>query len=191
MATVVDLSRRRHVMARLLYRYQFSFQTEVQTLGGRGLPAVDMRIPLDVSRRQGQSLQWRPFSLNDNLVQTNRRLVDLLKFVSFIGQHAQLPTPVLMDINIHYRLMKMCYGERMLRWDVCGVLRNHPPLFGVWHAYKHVLTVLHRQYHSLWTHFKRGTCTPTDSFPWAIPVRSMEYYVGALRCSCPRPTDWP
>jgi hypothetical protein len=139
-----------------------------------------MRIPLDVRRRQGRSLQWRPFSLNDNLVQSNKELIDLLQFVSYVGQHVALPMPVLMDINVHYRLMKMCYGERMLQWDMRGMLRNHPPLFGVWHAYKHVLTVIHRQFHSLFVHFRHGPAPVGETFHWTVAVRTMEYYVGAL-----------
>ena len=56
------------------------------------------------------------------------------------------PLPLLVDENIAYRIQKLCYAEPMQRWDVRGALQQLPVLYGVWHPYKYVLTLVHRRF---------------------------------------------
>jgi hypothetical protein len=106
--------------------------------------------------------------------------LDLVQFVRDLGGHVARPAPLLLDINVHYRLLKLCYGQSMVQWDYRHHLRHHPPLFGCWHAYKHVLTVMYRQFHTVLLYLRHGSILPGTSFSWAVPVRSMEYWVGAV-----------
>jgi hypothetical protein len=178
--SVPALTQQRYATARHVYQAQFVFQSQLADLGGRGMDTTDVRVPLDVRRQWVRSLQWRPLSVNEHRVQNNADLVDLMGFVRYVGRHTARPAPLLLDINIYYRMMKMCYGEKMLRWDVPYALRHHPPLFGCWHAYKHVLTVTFRRFHSLFVFLRHRTVPAGTTFPWAVPVRTMEYYVAAL-----------
>ena len=120
---VTQLVSRRHDMAHRLYAWQFHLQAEVQAIGTRGVLRDEMRIPLDVRRISGRSLQWHPLSVNNHRVQTNHELVQLLQFVAFVGGHVHAR-----PINVHYRLAKMFYGQRTQRWDTRGSMRNHPLL---------------------------------------------------------------
>jgi hypothetical protein len=44
--------------------------------------------------------------------------------------------PVLCDIDIYWRFLKMAYGQSFLDLNVRALLKCHPLNFGVWHAYK-------------------------------------------------------
>ena len=90
------------------------------------------------------------------------------------------PMPVCVDENIHYRLLKLCYGEHTHKFGVRSYLDRCPPLYGVWHAYKYVVTVVHRVYFSQFLYLLHGTVEAGRPFPSARRIRSVEMVLAVL-----------
>ena len=154
----------------------------------RALPLKrdDFRVPLDVVRDNVRSLQWRPFSLNDDRVSSQSELCATLRTCRWVLEHSHVrrPMPLLADENICYRVWKMAFSKSTQAWDVAGFLRDLPVLYGVWHPYKYVLEVVHRRFLSLFVYLQHGplvagATVPTGSwFIWprtlhALPTRVM------------------
>jgi hypothetical protein len=57
--------------------------------------------------------------------------------------------PLLVDENIHYRICRLLYSTTYANRDTPGYLHKIPLLYGVWHAYKHTVTVVYRAFHPL------------------------------------------
>ena len=76
--------------------------------------------------------------------------------VMFHG-YAAAPTPLLVDVNIHYRIQKMLFNRAYARWDVQGRLARSPPVFAVWHVYKFCCTMVRRTFFSVLAYVERGT----------------------------------
>ena len=69
-----------------------------------------IRVPLDVQCSGMRSLQWFPY-LHSELSTSSQ--VDLLRLVGEIAEmqrHGRSAMPVLVNVDIHYRFMKMKYG---------------------------------------------------------------------------------
>ena len=142
---------------------------------------TDIRVPLDRRREAVESLQWTPLSVNEHLVQAGPTLVEGLAFVRYLGQlSGQPPTPLLVDVDVWYRIMIMVYGVRHQHWDVRTWLRDVPPLFGVWHAYKHVVTVVYRTFHTHLTFLRFGTLPAHRKLPGGWPLRTLELTIAAV-----------
>ena len=138
------------------------------------------RVPLDVPRRAVRALPWRPLSLNDDIVQTQELLLKTLQFCQRLSRHVTPPLPLLVDENIAYRIQKLCYAEPMQRWDVRGSLRTTPVLYGVWHPYKYVLTLVHRRFIALFEFLRRGTAPVGQGVNSSPKLRSLEQWLGAM-----------
>ena len=94
-----------------------------------------VRVPLDHQRKDMISLQWTPISINDHLVQAGHTMLDGLQFVRYLmGLSGKTPCPLLVDVDVWYRLVDIVYGQRTQDWDMRRFLRDIPPLFDVWHA---------------------------------------------------------
>ena len=85
-------------------------------------------------------------------VGSNDDLVLLLMDAVDLQQRSGHTLPLLVDENIHYRVAKMLYGSPYRKWAVGGLLREVPLLYGVWHAYKHTLTVVYRTFFAVLAH---------------------------------------
>ena len=105
-----------------------------------------VRVPLDVQRRNVQSLGWRPLSLTEQNVSATEDLLRLLRTTREVQEHSGRQLPLLVDENIHYRVLRLLYSGAMVRYDVARYLSEVPLLYGVWHAYKHTLTVVYRAF---------------------------------------------
>ena len=71
-----------------------------------------IRVPLDKVRDTGRSLQWQPFMINGYIMNKQPDLVAQFNFiVGDLNARVRAPLPLLVDINIWYRMMKMMYGE--------------------------------------------------------------------------------
>jgi hypothetical protein len=82
--------------------------------------------------------------LSDNTVSASDDLLRILEQVMEVQQRSGLDMPLLVDENIHYRVLRLLYGRPFQKYDVHRYLRRLPLLFGIWHAYKHTVTVLYR-----------------------------------------------
>lgn len=73
--------------------------------------------------------------------------VDLLELVQELRQ-LQASTgfcaPLLVDENIHYRLLKLMHGTATAGYDFRQWMCSLPVLYGVWHPYKFCLCAVYR-----------------------------------------------
>ena len=87
-----------------------------------------------------QAPVWRPFALSKEKVTGGVGLLNLLHFAKDTAQQTNRVLPLLVDKNIHYRIPKLLYGAKNQRWNMRAYLRYVPVVYGVWHAYKFVVT---------------------------------------------------
>ena len=88
--------------------------------------------------------------------------------------------PLCVDENIHYRCLKLLYGERSQRYDFARWFQLCPPLYGVWHAYKYVVTTVWRRYYPLMVYFTWGTVPAGNAVPSQLRLRTVEMLFAAL-----------
>ena len=141
----------------------------------------NVRVPLDHQRESVESLQWTPISINEHLVQSGHSMVDGLQFVRFLmGLSGRTPCPLLVDVDVWYRLIGIVYGQRTQEWDMRAFLQDTPPLFGVWHAYKHVVIVVHRTFQTYFAFLRQGTLPVKHRLPGLMPLRTLELTIAGV-----------
>jgi hypothetical protein len=128
--------------------------TAVSGINRMDLDPTWIRVPLDLQRTDMRSLQWRPLTLCELNVSATVDLLELLDSVREVQRHTGRQTPLLVDENIHYRVMRMLYSAPFVRMDVHRYLADVPLLYGVWHAYKHTVTVVYRVYLPVLVHLE-------------------------------------
>ena len=68
-------------------------------------------MPLDVPRRGAESLPWRPYALADHVVSGQVGLLEVLADLrATVLPHAAPgggPLPLLLDVNLWYRVLKL------------------------------------------------------------------------------------
>eukprot|EP00667_Euglena_gracilis_P020534 EG_transcript_22263 len=101
-----------------------------------------------------RSLRWRPFSLTEQTVSSNRDLLQLLETVLQLQARSGRQLPLLVDENIHYRILRLLYSAPALRFRMGEHLANVPLLYGIWHAYKHTVTVVYRAFFPVLAHLE-------------------------------------
>ena len=104
-----------------------------------------------------RSLQWRPLTLSEQNVSATVDLLELLQTARDVQQRTGRLMPLLVDENIHYRVMRMLYSAPFARFDLHEYLGEIPLLYGVWHAYKHTVTVVYRVYLPVLVHLELVT----------------------------------
>ena len=72
------------------------------------------------------------------------------------------------DMKIHYELLKYVYGQSYTSWNFQLHRSSLPLIYGVWHLYKHMITMLYRNFmpiicliERVHTDFKEGDAVPT------------------------------
>ena len=90
-----------------------------------------IRVPLDVQRSAMRSLQWTPYLLTEQTVSSQSDLLDILKDLEPLRVHSRSVLPILVDMDIHYRIMKVMYGQSTSKWDFRGFLAQTPVLYGI------------------------------------------------------------
>ena len=148
----------------------------------RELSRTDVRVSLDVCRTEEvRTPQWQPLLLSGKKVGESADLVEMLNVVATtIVAHTRAPVPILMDVNLVYRYLRLVYGCRYHRWNVLNHLRFCPPVFGVWHMYKYICFVVYRRFHSMCVFALHGTASDGQEFPTQPRLRSVEFLFAAL-----------
>ena len=177
---VSELVGRRLELGRELLDYHDTFLQTLSYVQTMGLVAGDIRVPLDVVRSTGNSPRWCPLAVSACPVTSQVGLIRMLGWCEEISQHAALPLPLCVDENIHYRLLKLAYGQKTHRYDFRGVLARCPPLYGVWHAYKYVVTLVHRVFFSQFVFLANGEVAPGRTFPSKLRLRTVEMMIATL-----------
>ena len=93
-----------------------------------------IRVPLDVQRTGMRSLQWMPYLLTEETVSNQLDLLAILKGLQDVQRQTQRAVPLLVDMDIHYRILKLVYGTATAGYDFAGFLSFTPVLYGVWHV---------------------------------------------------------
>ena len=133
-----------------------------------------------------QAPVWRPLALSKETVTVGVGLLNLLHVAKDTAQQTNRLLPLLVDENIHYRILKFLYGAKNQRWNMCAYLRYVPVVYGVWHAYKFVVT------HTFWvfwpipTYLRKGLLGPHSTILSYPKLKVMEKTIAALMLATPR-----
>ena len=90
----------------------------------------------------GQQLFWKSFGIYESRTGQNQELLDLLHMPRGTQQHCQNPMVLLVDCNIHYRVLKTLYSRATIDWNFPDWLRGISLIYGVWHPYKHACNII-------------------------------------------------
>ena len=137
--------------------------TAVAGINRADIDASWIRVPLDLQRENMRSLQWRPLTLAEQNVSATVDLLDLLHSAREVQRHSGRHMPLLVDENIHYRVLRMLYSAPFAPFDMHRYLEDVPLVYGVWHAYKHTLTVVYRVYLPVLVHLEAADAGTTPA----------------------------
>ena len=126
----------------------------VAAINQTNLGVTDVRVPLDVQRTGMRSLRWHPLSLTEQTVSANVDLLELLETARQVQRRTTRQLPLLVDENIHYRVLRLLYATPFQDYDVRRYLADLPLVYGIWHAYKHTLLVVYRAYLPVLVHLE-------------------------------------
>ena len=188
---VEDLAARMTTVARALQQRERRIP---QTLRDKGYAdgctpdTGNVRAPLDV-RRDATTVQapvWRPFALSKEKVTGGVGLLNLLHFAKDVAQQTNRVLPLLVDENIHYRILKLLYGAKNQRWNMRAYLCYVPVVYGVWHAYKFVVTHTFGVFWPILTYLRKGLLRPGSTILSYPKLIVMEKTIAALMLATPR-----
>ena len=116
--------------------------TREDVLGGR------IRVPLDRLRLEDSPPHlpnWVPAEL---LPWNCSRNTDLVAILECLRKHFTCgpAIPLLVDVNLYYRALKFLYSRSYHHWDTHAWLKKIQLVFGKWHLYKHLVTVVFRRF---------------------------------------------
>jgi hypothetical protein len=87
-------------------------------VANQGIQRVWVRAPLDIARKNVRSLNWRPFFLSELRSGTHKELLQLVVDLSCVEHRTRHCVPLLVDMKIHFALLKLCYGAAYVPWNV-------------------------------------------------------------------------
>ena len=188
---IEELAARITTVARALQQRERRIHQTLRDMGyadGCTPDAGNVRAPLDVRRdaRTVQAPVWRPFALSKEKVTCGVGLLNLLHFARDVAQQTNRVLPLLVDENIHYRVLKLLYGAKNQRWNMRAYLRYVPVVYGVWHAYKFVVTHTFRVFWPILTYLRKGLLRPGSTILSYPKLIVMEKTIAALMLATPR-----
>ena len=133
-----------------------------------------------------QAPVWRLFALSKEKVTGGVGLLNLLHFAKDVAQQTNRVLPLLVDKNIHYRLLKLLYDAKNQRWNMRAYLRYVPVVYGVWHAYNFVVTHTFRVFWPILTYLRKGLLRPGSTILSYPKLIVMEKTIAALMLATPR-----
>lgn len=180
-----DMYLRIRPVSRVLAKTDRGLMGVLHDLGANALRVpwnANLRQPLDVKRDPAtvQPPSWKPLTITDEKVGDTVGLVNVLDFTTTLVKHTNNALPLLVDENIHYRILKMLYGNKTTQWRVGVKLAKVPLVYGVWHAYKFCVTQTFRSFWPLLTYFRFGTLAPKVQVAAYPKLRVMEKTVCCL-----------
>ena len=107
------------------------FVSGVQSIVEEDLSNDFIRVPLDVHRTGMRSLQWTPYMLTEQTVSSQTDLLRIIIDLESLQRHTRRALPLLVDMNIHYRLMKLIHGNSTAAFDMGMKMQMVPVLYGV------------------------------------------------------------
>ena len=132
-----------------------------------------------------QAPVWRLFALSKERVTGGVGLLNLLHIAKDGAQRTNRVLPLLVDENIHYRILKLLYGVKNQRWIMRAYLRYVPVVYGVWHAYKLVVAHTFRVFWPILTYLRKGLLRPGSTILLYPKLIVMEKTIAALMLATP------
>ena len=71
---------------------------------------------------------------------------------------------LLVDCNIHYRVLKFLYSRATIDWNFPDWLRGISLMYGVWHPYKHVCNIIWRKFFPLFSYITAPVFGPVRAY---------------------------
>ena len=188
---IEDLAARITTVARALQKLERRIPQILRDMGYADWCVPDtgnVRAPLDVRRdaRTVQAPVWRPFALSKEKITFGVGLLNLLHFAKDAAQQTNRVLPLLVDENVHWRILKLLYGAKNQRWNMRAYLRYVPVVYGVWHAYKFIVI------HTFWvfwpflSYLRKGPLRPGSTILSYPKLIVMEQTIAALMLATPR-----
>ena len=75
---------------------------------------------------------WSPFLLTEHTVSSQSDLVHIVLDLDDIRRHSKRCVPLLLDMDIHYRLLKMLYGVGLKEYRMKEKLQTFPFCYGIY-----------------------------------------------------------
>ena len=127
-----------------------------------------VRVALDIVRQNVLSLRWQPMMLSQLRCGTKLDHFKLLNTIRHVQQATRHDLPLCVDMKIHYELLKYLCGQSDPSWTFQLHWSSLPLIYGVWQLYKHMITMLYRNFmpiicliERVHTDFKEGDAVPT------------------------------
>ena len=73
-----------------------------------------------------------------------------------LAQQTNRVFPLLVDENVHYRIPKLLYGAKNQGLNIGANLQYVPVVYGVWHAYRFVVTHTFWVFWPILTYLRKG-----------------------------------
>lgn len=118
-----------------------------------------IRVPLDVQRTAMRSLQWLPYVLTEETVSNQLDLLSILQSLQAVHNQTRRAVPLLVDMDIHYRILKLIYGSATSSFDFGRSMSFSPILYGVCHGNNEIKYIGHfaffNTYYKCLTHLRQ------------------------------------
>ena len=188
---IEDLATRITTVARALQQRERRIPQTLRDMGyadGCAPDTGNVRAQFDVrgDTRTVQAPVWRPFALSKEKVTDGVGLLNLLHFAKGTAQQTNRVLLLFVDENIHYRILKLFYGAKNQRWNMHAYLRYMPVVYGVWLAYKFIVTHTFRVFWPILTYLQKGLLRPGSTILSYPKLIVMENNIAALMLATPR-----
>ena len=159
------------------------FVNSARDLELKNLTYEDIRVPCDVRRKGVLAAEWIPHDVREGNIGSLEGLILGLTMARDLQRSRGVVLPVLSDVNIFYRGLKIMYGANFADQNVRGALNDVPMLFGVWHAYAHCVKRCYTVFKSFWAclEFRDMLRQPEDTVVYSYPkLVTLEHMVVAM-----------
>ena len=119
----------------------------IQSLVLLRLTYDEVRAPLDIRRYNVQIADWKCAHLLPANISDTTGLLQVARFLRNWQDKFRVPVqPVLADVDIYWRFMKMHYCVTHVTADTGAFLSKTALLFGMWHTYKFLALNIYRRF---------------------------------------------
>jgi hypothetical protein len=136
--------------ATAMHRHHSEMNDRVRTLMLQNMKYDEVRVPCDVRRFDVVTMPWQPLRILDADIKSTEGLALALKAVLELRDRSQGLCCMLMDVNIFWRVLKMCYAFQNLQYNLLDGLKECVLVLGVWHAYAHCLKKVYERFMPWW-----------------------------------------
>ena len=132
------------------------FGDDIRQLLMKDFGHADVRVPCDVTRDRTESVPWYPYAIDGDGIGGSDGLALAVQRVLDVASRFSCIAPVVVDVNIFYRILKLLYSETFARLNLRGAMYTVPFCFGVWHSYVHCVRRTHHVFHTVWSILEYG-----------------------------------